>query len=73
MNNLFYIYLSLYPDKADIIFDAIRRGIEEADSLYITGKKRNAVISSFILESLDWSQSPEKYIVMLYIIVQITI
>lgn len=53
MNNLFYIYLSLYPDKADIIFDAIRRGIEEADSLYITGKKRNAVISSFILESLD--------------------
>lgn len=53
MNNLFYIYLSLYPGKADIILDAIHRGIEEADSLHMTGKKRNAVISSFILESLD--------------------
>lgn len=42
MNDLFYIYLSLYPGKADIILDAIRRGIEEADLLHMTGKDRNA-------------------------------
>lgn len=55
MDNLFYIYLKLYPGKADTILDAICRGIETADALDMTGKDRNAVIDGFILESLDWS------------------
>ncbi len=53
MDNLFYIYLKLYPVKADPILDAICSWIESADALDMTGKDRNAVIDGFILESYE--------------------
>lgn len=60
MNNLFYIYLSLYPSKADIILDAIRRGIEEADSLHMTGKKKECCDQQLHLRILRLISIPRK-------------
>ena len=53
MDNLFYVYLNLYPGKADVIINAIKSGIEEADILHMEGKDRIDEINSHILNSLD--------------------
>lgn len=53
MDNLFYIYLNLYPGKADIILNAIKKGIEKADILRIEGKDRTEAISNHIINALD--------------------
>lgn len=53
MDNLFYVYLNLYPGKADIILNAIKMGIAEADTSHMEGKDRTEAISSHILDALD--------------------
>lgn len=52
-NKLFYIYLSLYPGKADVIHSAISRGIEKADMQCLEGKERQDCIECEILDALD--------------------
>lgn len=53
MDNLFYVYLKLYPGKADTILEAIKSGIAEADSLHMEGKERIGQINCHILDALD--------------------
>lgn len=53
MDNLFFVYQALYPGKENVIIDAIKKGIEKADILNITGKERIDEISSHILDALD--------------------
>lgn len=53
MDDLFYVYRNLYPGQENIIIDAIKKGIEKADILNITGKERIDEISSHILDALD--------------------
>lgn len=51
--NLFYVYLNLYPGKADIILDAIKNGLAEADTTHLKGKDRTDTISSHIMDALE--------------------
>lgn len=51
--DLFYVYLNLYPGKADIILNAIKAGIAEADTTHLKGKDRTDTISSHIMDALD--------------------
>lgn len=53
MNNLFYVYLKLYPGKTDLILSAIGKAIEAADSLHMEGKERIDQINCHILDALD--------------------
>ena len=51
--DLFSVYLNLYPGKADIILNAIKAGIAEADTTHLKGKDRTDTISSHIMDALD--------------------
>lgn len=53
MDDLFFVYLNLYPGKADIILNAIKTGIAEADLSHLKGRDRTEKISSHILDALD--------------------
>lgn len=53
MENLFYSYLHLYPGKADVILNAIAKGISDADAQRMTGKERIDEITSHTLDTLD--------------------
>lgn len=53
MDNLFFVYLKLYPGKADLILSAIKKGIEAADSSHLKGKDRTDEINIHILDTLD--------------------
>lgn len=53
MQDLFYSYLHLYPGKADVILNAIAKGISIADAQHMTGRERTDEITSHILDALD--------------------
>lgn len=53
MDNLFFTYQTLYPGKTDVILDAIKKGIEVADSMRMEGKDRINEINSHIMDALD--------------------